>query len=134
MINHLPLATVCCRPPDLCIVSAAPLGMFRLSMNYSLEESLSSTHFLKVPLGRWLCNTSCDILDPASPSTWLCQALLSPHVDSKWGWVPGTHQLTTEQNSEHVLSGKSLAQSKGHIPLQHTGILVTRKQHCPLLT
>lgn len=30
MIDHLPLATVSCWPPDLCIVSAAPLGMFKL--------------------------------------------------------------------------------------------------------
>lgn len=81
MIDHLPLATVSCRPPDLCIVSAAPLGMFKLSVNFSLEESLSSTHFLKVPLGRWLFNTWCGIPDPAPPSTWLCQALLSLHVD-----------------------------------------------------
>lgn len=81
MIDHLPLATVSCQPPDLCIVSAAPLGMFKLSVNFSLEENLSSTHFLKVPLGRWLFNTWCGIPDPAPPSTWLCQTLLSLYVD-----------------------------------------------------
>lgn len=32
------------------------------------------------------------------------------------GLIPGRHQLTV-MHSEHVLSGKSLAQSKGHIPL-----------------
>lgn len=62
MIAHPPLATVCLQPPDLCIVSAAPMGMFILSMNYSLEESLSPTHFLKVPLGRWLLAPSVVLL------------------------------------------------------------------------
>lgn len=60
---------------------SSTLGNVQTLCELLLGGSLSSTHFLKVPLGRWLFNAWCGIPDPAPPSTWLCQALLSLHVD-----------------------------------------------------